>query len=227
GPQGWSWGTAAIEGAGIPQDLLTMMTAKLARLGPRQRELLLTAAVIGTHFELSTLEALVGTKVLAEALVPLIDEGLIAPLGGGRHGFTHDRIREVAYHMVPLERRVELHRAIGELRLARVGMGELAENVFEVVDHIDLGYGLIPLPDEDQAAATARCEEALAGLSNDERDGIAELNSLAGVKALTGSSVAAAGRYLAAGVRLIAGDRPFPRPRETNHTLRFALELGL
>jgi PAS domain S-box-containing protein len=227
GAEGWVWDEQAIEHAGIPDDLLAMMAEKLERLDVHARAVLTTAAVIGTRFELPTLELLVGAEHLPRALVRLVDEGLLTAIGGELYAFTHDRIRDIAYDMTSVDQRVIMHREVGWLRLARVDLSDLAKSVFELVDHIDLGIGLIPVPGEDPAAAAARAQEVLSELDESQRTAIAELNSLAGYKSLNGAAAEAAVRYLGAGVELFATESDFPSPGEPGHTLRLALELGL
>ncbi|KIG19622.1 Sensor histidine kinase [Enhygromyxa salina] len=225
--EGWAWDEQAIELAGIPDDLLEMMTEKLGRLDEGPRELLTVAAVIGTRFDVATLEFTAGTKHLGRGLVRLVEEGLLTAVGASRYAFTHDRIREVAYTMVSLERRCTLHREIGQFRLDRVGLNDLADAVFDLVDHLDLGCGLIPLSDEDPAAASARAERSLAAMDEFARDNLAELNALAGYKALNGGAASTAASYLDAGVKLLERAGVFPEPGDPGHTLRLALELGL
>ncbi|HLT39547.1 MAG TPA: ATP-binding protein, partial [Enhygromyxa sp.] len=225
--EGWVWDQPAIEQAGIPDNLLAMMGEKLDRLDGNARGVLLTAAVIGTRFDLATLELLVGAERLAPALVRLVDEGLLTAIGGGRHAFTHDRIRDLAYQLTSVEQRVTLHGRIGRLRLARMEVAEQSESVFELVDHIDLGLGLIPVAGEPPADALVRRSLGLAELDEPERSHVAELNALAGYKALNGAAAEAAVRYLAAGVELLAAESEFPRPDQPGYALRLALELGL
>jgi PAS domain S-box-containing protein len=225
--EGWIWDEQAIELAGIPDDLLDMMTEKLERLDEGPREILTVAAVIGTRFDLATLELAAGPRHLGRGIVRLVEEGLLTAIGASRYAFTHDRIREVAYRMVPLARRCQLHRTIGEYRLERLDLAELSDAVFDLVDHIDLGFGLIPLVDEERSAAAERAEAALEQLEPFERDNLAELNALAGYKALNGAAASAAANYLEAGVRLLERGGAFPEPGEPGHTLRLALELGL
>ncbi|MFO7567705.1 MAG: AAA family ATPase [Enhygromyxa sp.] len=225
--EGWVWDQAAIEQAGIPDDLLAMMAEKLERLDLSSRRVLTAAAVIGTRFDLETLELLVGAERLAPALVRLVDEGLLTAVGRGRHAFTHDRIRDIAYAMTSVEQRVAMHREIGRFRLARASIGDLSEQVFELVDHVDIGLGLIAVDGEAPGAVEARRVAALAELDERERVHLAELNALAGYKSLNGAAAEAAVRYLGAGIELLASEAEFPRPGEPKHTLRLALELGL
>ncbi|MFV8752980.1 AAA family ATPase [Nannocystaceae bacterium ST9] len=230
---GWDWDAEAIVAAGIPEDLLTMMSAKLLRLGVQQRELMSAAAVIGTRFDLTTLTALVGPETVSAALVPLTKEGLLTTLRGGRYGFSHGQIREAAYAMNSPDRRIALHRIVGQTCLARIGLGEVEESIFEVVDHIDLGCGLVPIAGEPPTLGRVRAERELALLDEDTRMMLAELNALAGHNSLIGAGLRAAIRYFEAGIQLLAGVRDFSRDAQDldadtdfNFELRFVMELG-
>jgi PAS domain S-box-containing protein len=229
---GWDWDAEAIEAAGIPEDLLSMMAAKLRLLTATQQELLSAAAVIGARFDVAGLRALVGSEVIATALVPLANAGLLTTLPGGRYGFAHDRIREAAYAMNSPERRVELHRIVGEDCLQRSGYGELEESILEVVDHLNIGCGLSPMTDEDPELSSARAGKLLAELEVPRRELLAELNAIAGHNALIGAAPRAAVRYFEAGIQLVAGVQNFAahEPARTidflKGDLRFALELG-
>jgi PAS domain S-box-containing protein len=233
--EGWTWDEHAIELAGIPSDLLDMLTEKLGRLDEGPREVLSAAAVIGPNFDLETLELVVGPKHLGRGLVRLVEEGLLTVIAASRYAFTHDRIREVAYQMIPLARRCELHREIGRHRLQRAELSlntteqvvELSDAVFELVDHVDRGYGLLALVDEAPEAAAARSVLALPELDAEQRKRLAELNGLAGYKILNGGAAATAIGYLEAGVRLLELGGTFPGAGMPGHELRVWLELGL
>ena len=224
-PRGWDWDADAIEAAGIPEDLLSMMTAKLRLLTAEQQQLLGAAAVIGGRFDVRALRALVGPEIIARALVPLTQEGLLTTLRGGRYGFTHDRIRAAAYQLNEPDHRVELHQMIGENCLERSGYGEIEQSILEVVDHLDIGCGLTPLGDEDPERSRARAIDLLETLEQPRRELLAELNAIAGHNALIGAAPRAAIRYFEAGIQLIAGVQDFSSAY-LDDDLRFALELG-
>ncbi|HLT36363.1 MAG TPA: AAA family ATPase, partial [Enhygromyxa sp.] len=228
---GWEWDAEAIEAAGIPEDLLSMMTAKLRLLTDAQQQLLSAAAVIGARFDVAGLRALVEPEIISVALVPLTREGLLTTLPGGRYGFAHDRIREAAYQMNSPERRVELHRLVGEDCLERSGYGKVEESILGVVDHLNIGCGLSPMADEDPEVSRARAIRLLAGYDLPRRELLAELNAVAGHNALLGAAPRAAVRYFEAGIQLLVGVRDFAADRAADehalaNDLRFALELG-
>ncbi|MFO7566404.1 MAG: AAA family ATPase [Enhygromyxa sp.] len=230
---GWEWDAEAIKAAGIPEDLLSMMSAKLRLLTAAQRELLGAAAVIGARFDVAGLRALVGPEVIELALGPLVARGLLIALRSGRYGFAHDRIRAAAYRMNDPERRVELHRIVGEDCLERSGYGELEESILEVVDHLDIGCGLLPVGDEEPELSRARAIRLLDEFDDQRRELLAELNAIAGHSALIGGASRAAIRYFEAGIQLLSAGRdsgsaedPLSGPELLDEELRFSLRLG-
>ena len=223
---GWAWDPATIESAGIPEDSLEMMTAKLDRLTARPRELVTMAAVLGERFEVQLLEELAGAELVAEGLYVLVEEGLLATTSPRQYAFSHSRIREAAYLALGDDRLRDLHLAVGQLRLSHLGLGDLGEHIFDLVDHLDRGYGLLPLaptvgPRLDRRAAVAQVEVGELAYE------LAELNGLAGYKALDSAAAHLAVQYLEVGAALREQIMPFPGVGEVGYSLALSLELGL
>src|SRR6185503_18185193 len=100
--------------------------------------------------------------------------------------FLHDRVQQAAYSLIEDEKRREVHLRIG--RLMR-GSGERAlrdDELFEIVNHLNLGAALIT--------------------DRDERLGLARLNLTAGRKAKAATAYSAAASYLRAGMALLDGE---------------------
>ncbi|MFV8753607.1 protein kinase domain-containing protein [Nannocystaceae bacterium ST9] len=224
--EGWSWDPAMIETAGIPEDSLEMMTAKLARLTERPRELLTMAAVLGERFEIQLLEELAGADMVAEGLGVLLEEGLLTSISPRQFAFSHSRIREAAYVELDHTQLRELHLAVGQLRLSHLGFGDLGEHIFDLVDHLDRGYGLLPLGPTPGARPDRRAAVALADVGDLAYE-LAELNGLAGYKALDSAAAHLAVQYLEVGVALRELVLPFPGVDEVGYSLALSLELGL
>jgi PAS domain S-box-containing protein len=198
---GWSWDPAALEAASLPNDALEMMTAKLERLPEDLRELITIASVFGTEFDPLAVERVSSGTWAGAKFHRLVDEGLIAPVSGRGYVFGHDRIREAAYGLLGPARRRALHRAIGEDLLARLEQGAGAAalgRVFELVDHLNHGYGLLA------ADADADADASLASLEPERRRQLAALNVGAGQRALASGAPASALTYLEVGERLLA-----------------------
>jgi PAS domain S-box-containing protein len=182
--QGWSWDQQAIEAASIPDDVIEVMTAKLATLPTTSRELLSRAACVGGRFDVVALE-LVSNKpgaALAPILHELIELGLLAAVGRD-YRFAHDRLRDAALAQLPDKERRRLHRSYGRLLLTAAG-DDLNDRLFEIVDHLDAGL------------------ERATPL--DEKLELADLNLRAGNRALDNAAYDPALRYLEQGIELIA-----------------------
>lgn len=137
---------------------------------------------------------------LYSALREAVDEGLVWRVNG-RYKFLHDQVQEAAYSFLPENERLAQHLYIGWLLLAHTPGDRLAENIFEIVGHLNRGKDLI--------------------ISQGERKRLAELNLMAGKQAKAATAYTSAINYFAAGVALLNANA-----WETCHDLAFALYLG-
>ena len=97
--------------------------------------------------------------------------------------FGHDRIQQAAYTLIAPERKAEVHLRIGQFLWHNLSAEDLAERLFEVIDHLNHAPERIT----DQA----------------ERDQVAQLNLQGGQKAKSATAYQAAGRYLQTGLELL------------------------
>src|SRR5262249_47171531 len=100
--------------------------------------------------------------------------------------FTHDRVREAAYSMIPEESRTRAHLRIGRLLAARASPEKREETIFDIVNQLNRGVVLITSPEE--------------------REKLAELNVIAGRRAKVSTAYASALKYLIAGAALLGDD---------------------
>jgi histidine kinase len=146
----------ALDRVAITENVADLLARQLGKLPAATRAVLVTAAAIGTEFDLATL-ATVGARDAAElraALAPAVAAGMIHEVAGaGRYRFQHDRIQQVAYEAVPPDARERLHLGIGR-QLLSAAPDELDARLFAVVHHLHLGLALI-----DDAAERARFVE--------------------------------------------------------------------
>lgn len=199
----WEWDVGRIEAAGITDNVVDLMIDKVRRLPDATQEALRLAACVGNRFELETLALVHGgdPKKTFDALLPALEEGLVLPVSGletldpdeplsplliRHYRFGHDRVQQSAYSLLGREEEEAIHVEIGRRLLQAMSPKRLAERVFEVVDHLDLGRALIVDPDE--------------------RLRLAELNLEAGKKAKESTAYVAARQYLRVAVEALPPD---------------------
>jgi predicted ATPase len=165
------------------------MIEKIRMLPADTQRALSSAACIGIHFDISTLQAIVEqprTEVLT-ALNPALQGGLILR-SDGHQSFVHDRIQEAAYALIPASDRPRIHLEIGRSLLADAKEEEFEREIFTIVSQLNVGRTLID--------------------TDSERIRLAELNLAAGRRAKTASAYADAKTYVEIGIELL-GTNPW------------------
>lgn len=112
--------------------------------------------------------------------------------------FLHDRVQQAAYSLIPESQKQQTHLKIGELLLQHTPAEEIEENIFEIVNQLNVGADFIT----DQA----------------EKDRLARLNLIAGKKAKAATAYETAARQLRMGLELLREDS-----WETQYDLTFPL----
>ncbi|MFV8755271.1 protein kinase domain-containing protein [Nannocystaceae bacterium ST9] len=205
---GWRWDAQAIATAGIPSDLLAMLSAKLERLPADQRRMLALAACIGFEFEVRTLEAIAGLAPLelAAILHQLELAGLISA-GGRRMQFTHERLVEPAAHQLDELERARQHWAIGCFLLRVSASGESLRGAIKSIH--ESGQSEVPPNRISDDELFAIVEHLAAGFEQagefggEPRLNVASLALEAGKRALRAASWPVAHRLLGFAVALI------------------------
>lgn len=197
----WTWDLPRILAKGYTDNVVELMVAKLNRLPEAAQNSLKHLACVGNSAGTAILQLVYGDteQALGSALWEPIRLGLVSR-SGEIYSFTHDRIQEAAYALVPVAERAEAHLKIGKALASQIALANLEENIFEIVNHLNRGSALLR--------------------SSPERVALAELNLMAGKRAKATSAFAAAVSYFATGRELLP-----ERADEQHHTLRFALSL--
>ena len=168
--------------ARVPENLHSLVAARIDALQPRARRLLITASILGRRFQRSLLEAvadldsataqgLLSTLIRLELLRVDEESGLAS---NGDLAFMQDVVREVAYRTLSRRQRRELHLAAAD-ELEQTGGVEVIEIA---ADHLLNAHRAAP----DQPDAPALARRAVAAL----RQAAARANALhARVPALT------------------------------------------
>src|SRR5580658_4783651 len=198
----WSWDLDRIREKGYTDNVVDLMVDKLTQLPVETQQALQQLACLGNVAAIATLSNVLETpeeRVHAE-LWPAVCQELIERLEGS-YKFTHDRVQEASYSMIPEALRAEVHLRIGRLLVTETPADKREEAIFEILNQLNRGAPLITQPEE--------------------RDQLAELNLLGGKRAKGATAYASALTYLIAGRALLKDDC-----WERRHELIFALELN-
>jgi predicted ATPase/class 3 adenylate cyclase/tRNA A-37 threonylcarbamoyl transferase component Bud32 len=183
----WGWDLRAVKRVDVTDNVVAFLAGRLALLPEAAQRQLEAAAVLGGSFGAARLAGVQGTtaeSVCADLQAPLL-EGLIEELGADRGArpaeqrrfrFQHDRIQQAAYERSSPAHRERLHLAAGRLLLAEEEEGGAQSDLFELVGHLNAGIGASDDPEE--------------------RERLAELDHIAGIRALSASAYAPAWTYL-------------------------------
>ena len=200
----WKWDIGRIRGKGITDNVAELMATKLGRLPLATRRALGQLACLGNVADIRVLAALQGSseEQAQAALREAMDAGLILPASQAI-GFSHDRVHEAAYALIPNEDRADAHLRIGRALLSMTPAVELDEKIFEIVNQFERGASALD--------------------SAPERESVAELYFAAGKRAKASSAYASALAYFLAGRKLLGEDS---WGRKYRLTLDFETELA-
>jgi PAS domain S-box-containing protein len=198
----WSWDLDRIYAKGYTDNVVDLMVSKLSRLPFETQQALQHLACLGNIAEISMLSTVLAIpeKQVHTALLEAVQQELVERLEGS-YRFIHDRVQEAAYSLIPEAMRAEVHLRIGRLLVAQTPAEKREQAIFEIVNQLN------------------RCAALITQQA--ERDQLAELNLIAGKRAMGSTAYASALTYLTIGMALLA-DGSWERLHEIN----FALELN-
>ncbi|MBD2247853.1 AAA family ATPase, partial [Nostoc sp. FACHB-888] len=188
----WQWNIADIQAQDITDNVVDLLLIKLNKLPENTQQILQLAACIGAEFNLNTLAIVCkqSPKAISLDLLVAIQAGLIQPISEldenllvQEYKFLHDRVQQAAYALIDESQKLGVHLQIGRNLLEKTSPQQLAERLFEIVDHLNYATELIT--------------------EQSERNEIAKLNLQAGQKALAAMAYEAAFKYFNAGLKLL------------------------
>jgi PAS domain S-box-containing protein len=194
GASAWSWDLQRIHAKGFTDNVVDLMAGKLERLPPGTQEALRQMACLGNIAAFPFLSIVL--QDTEEAIVALLRNAMLAGLvhvSDASYTFTHDRVQEASYALIPEGLRAYYHLRIGRSIIGKMTHDEIEERIFDIVNQLNLGRTLIS--------------------RLDEKDLVAELNLRAGKKANASAAYDSACIYLSAGMELLGRD-PWERRRE-------------
>src|SRR6185312_13719501 len=162
----WVWDLAGIERSVATDNVVELVLAKLKRFTSDSREVLWLAACIGHEFDRQTLATIaeLPPERVSERLEEALREGLVLPFAtvttaNPRYRFLHDRVQQAAYSLIDESAKEATHLRIGRLMMWGLDTGA-TEPLFAVVNHMNIGAGLITDPFERLALARMNIEAA-------------------------------------------------------------------
>lgn len=195
----WDWELDELESQEITENVAELLANQLRQLPADVRALLPQAACIGSTFQLQILAPLAdrSSVEVARCLDIAARTGLIIPLDSAHeqvalgvtdsahasYRFAHERVHQAAYELYPFPRRRVEHVRIGYLMAQQMPFDEHSECVFDLLNQLNFGLGLI-----DDA---------------DERDQLAQFNLLACRKAKASAAFESAAGYARAGIQFL------------------------
>ncbi|MEY3866813.1 MAG: hypothetical protein RLZZ338_704 [Cyanobacteriota bacterium] len=209
----WQCDIAKVRVLSVTDDVVEFMSLQLQKLPNSTQEVLKLAACIGNQFDLETL-AIISEKYLSETATDLwksLQENLVIPtsdiykfyhekeeedekvdsenINNLRmvYKFLHDRVQQAAYSLIPDAEKKATHLKIGQLLLKNTPTEKREEEIFEIVNQLNIGADLIT--------------------SQSEKNELAKLNFLAGKKAKAAIAYGGAVEYLTLGLALLPEDK--------------------
>lgn len=207
----WDWSIDEIQAIGITdKSVVELVASRIEKLPATTQEVLKLAACVGDKFTLDVLSLVSeeSANVTATELYSALQAGLILPLSDAyriplvfdraesinlkldtsrvSYRFLHDRVQQAAYSLIPENQKQSTHLKIGQLLLQNTPAEKLEENIFDIVNQLNVGINTI-----DNLA---------------EKTQLATLNLTAGRKAKTANAYEAAVRYLRVAMELLPAD---------------------
>ncbi|MBE9224620.1 AAA family ATPase [Phormidium sp. LEGE 05292] len=201
----WECDLTRINALSLTGDVVEFMAIQLQKLPGDTQEILKLAACIGNSFDLNTLAIICEQTqtAVSAAIWRALQEGLVIPqsqvykfylnqeetngnlgnIDNVQYRFLHDRVQQAAYSLIPEDRKQITHLKIGQLLLQGLTHQQQVEEIFNLVNQLNLGRFVIS--------------------SQEQKQQLAQLNLQAGQKAKISAAYQAAQNYCAIGIELL------------------------
>ncbi len=154
----WRWDLDQIRDRNITDNVAELMATKIGNLRFDSRRAVEMAACVGSRFELEILANVCDTSPLETAgfLKEAVKEGFVIPFGNtyvstesdgleftqdlrAVYKFSHDRVRQAAYSLIPESQKPSVHWLIGQTLLKDTPRLLRHQRIFDIVNHLNQG----------------------------------------------------------------------------------------
>ncbi|OQW93420.1 MAG: hypothetical protein BWK79_11235, partial [Beggiatoa sp. IS2] len=137
--------------------------------------------IVGEQLATNTSTSVVNQTVFIDEPTPITES--CSPSVARYYKFSHDRVQQAAYTLMDENQKQIVHLQIGLLLLRKIPKNALADNIFDIVNQLNLSINLVT--------------------ERQQQEEFAELNLLAGKKAKTAAAYESALNYLKMGIYLL------------------------
>ena len=200
----WEWNVARIRSLDTTDNVVELLIRRVQNLKEETQRVLQAAACIGNQFDTDVLSIALGKsqKEISIEIRDALESGLIIPLstidaltddiqGSAEevriaYRFTHDRVQDAAYSLIPEKDKQAFHYQLGQRLLHSIDLEKRKQNLFEIVDQLNLGLDYVK--------------------SDKEQDELVELNLMASKRAKAEAAYEPAFEYILTGIELLRED---------------------
>ena len=173
---GWQCDMASVRELALTDNVVEFMARQLQMLPQPTQQVLMLAACIGNQFDLETLAIVcerspanvaddLWVALRKEVIVPInetykfyqnVESSLSADSDQTstiRYKFLHDRVQQAAYSLIAEADHQSIHLKIGRLLLRSIPPEQQQTRIFEIVNQLNTGRGVIQTPDEQARLA--------------------------------------------------------------------------
>ncbi|HTY66498.1 MAG TPA: AAA family ATPase [Alphaproteobacteria bacterium] len=192
----WTWDGSHVRARAFTENVVDLLTVKLARLSDITRTALEQLACLGNVAPITTMALVRGVseQKIDEELWDAALAGLVLRMNDS-YKFLHDRVQEAAYALIAESARPSQHLHIGRVLAAKATPEQLDDAIFDIVNHLNRGAELVTEPQE--------------------RERIIFLNLRAAKRARSSMAYSSARSYLAQATAFLAPDAWTRRYEET------------
>jgi len=180
----WQFNSELILQMNVSGNVVELMNSFILKLPAETLDLLKTASTIGDHFSKRNLSVIKqeSERNIENLLDLSVTEGLIIP-SETEYKFAHDRIQQVIYSLIPDEEKTAMHHLNGQRLTAHFNDNEIQEKLFDLANQWNLGADNIA--------------------DKKERNYLANLNLMAGRKAIASTAFSQALLYFEKGLHVL------------------------